>query len=128
MMENLADFIGADQHDSQSLDLANLAHTLNERRSHYHWRCAVSADSASGLVSALRSATLNPVQARTAPGIGFVFTGQGAQWATMGKELFTYPVFACAMGEADDVLKSYGAEWSLIGKIPHVILLAVNNS
>jgi acyl transferase domain-containing protein len=116
MMKDLATFVDPDQTSTQSLDLARLAYTLNERRSRYPWRCAVAANSTSGLASALRSVTLKPVQARTAPRIGFVFTGQGAQWATMGRELFAYPEFACAMREADDVLRSYGANWSLVGK------------
>jgi acyl transferase domain-containing protein len=117
MMEDLAAFVDPDRNGSQPLDLASLAHTLTERRSRHPWRCAVAANSASGLASALRTVTSKPVQARTAPRIGFVFTGQGAQWATMGSELFNYPVFARAMREADDILKSYGADWSLIGKI-----------
>jgi acyl transferase domain-containing protein len=116
MMKDLAAFVDPDQTSTQSLDLARLAYTLNERRSLYPWRCAIAANSTSGLASALRSVTSKPVQTRTAPRIGFVFTGQGAQWATMGRELFAYPEFACAMREADDILKSYGADWSLVGK------------
>ncbi|KAH0269790.1 putative polyketide synthase, partial [Aureobasidium melanogenum] len=43
-----------------------------------------------------------------------VFTGQGAQWATMGAELARdYPVFAAALNTADDTLKALGAEFSL---------------
>ena len=128
MMEDLAAFVDPDQTENQSLDLGSLAHTLAERRSRHPWRCAVAADSASGLASALRSATSKPIQARTAPSIGFVFTGQGAQWATMGRELFTYPVFACAMREADEILKSFGAQWSLVGKIQAQTMMAMNTS
>lgn len=128
MMADLADYLDTDADGSHPLDLASLAYTLAERRSIHPWRRAVSANSASELASALRSTARKPVQARTAPRIGYVFTGQGAQWATMGKELFTYPVFAAAMRDADDVLKSYGAEWSLIGNVNHGTLPLVSNS
>jgi acyl transferase domain-containing protein len=48
-------------------------------------------------------------------GLGFVFTGQGAQYANMGLGLLHYPVFKDTLIEIDDVFKSLGAEWSLFG-------------
>ena len=52
----------------------------------------------------------------TAPRIGFVFNGQGAQWHAMGRELIAaYPVFGSAILRADQMLKEYGATWSLHG-------------
>ena len=46
--------------------------------------------------------------------LGFVFTGQGSQWAKMGSELFhTYPAYALTINKADDALLALGAPWSL---------------
>lgn len=57
-----------------------------------------------------------PQNASRAPRIGFVFSGQGAQWHAMGRELInTYPVFREALQEADSHLRELGATWSLVG-------------
>lgn len=52
-----------------------------------------------------------------APGLAFVFTGQGAQWARMGMQLMDFPLFQQVIQEANDVLLSLGATWSLIGEL-----------
>jgi acyl transferase domain-containing protein/NADPH:quinone reductase-like Zn-dependent oxidoreductase len=47
-----------------------------------------------------------------------VFTGQGAQWYAMGRELITtYPVFGASIKEADAILKDLGADWSLMEEL-----------
>lgn len=51
------------------------------------------------------------------PKLGFIFTGQGAQWANMGMGLLAYPVFAQTLHEADGILRNLGAKWSLLGKL-----------
>lgn len=46
--------------------------------------------------------------------IGMVFTGQGAQWHAMGRELVAaYPVVRATLDEAERFLKEFGASWSL---------------
>jgi acyl transferase domain-containing protein len=100
--------------------LSDLAYTLTQRRSHFGWRAAVSAQSIDELRTALGDSSLHPVQASLArvPRLGFVFTGQGAQWHAMGRELIAaYPVFRKALEDADNHVKSLGAKWSVIGKL-----------
>ena len=47
------------------------------------------------------------------PTIGFIFTGQGAQWAKMGVELERYPIFRDSVEESDKFLRSaLGCKWS----------------
>lgn len=115
MMSNLADHIHAKEDSNEELDLDSLAHTLGTRRSMFAWRAAVTASDSSELRQALQDPSRKPLHSRGEPRIGFVFNGQGAQWHAMGRELSVYPVFRQAMQEADQVLKGYGAAWSLIG-------------
>ena len=115
MMSNLADYICAKEESIEEPNLDSLAHTLDTRRSMFAWRAAVTASNSSELLQALQDPSRKPLHSRGEPRIGFVFNGQGAQWHAMGRELFAYAAFRQAMGEADQVLKGYGASWSLIG-------------
>lgn len=52
-------------------------------------------------------------QAADKPVLGFVFTGQGAQWAGMGRELLEYSVFKDSITRSDHYLREVGCTWSL---------------
>ncbi|KAI0130517.1 polyketide synthase [Xylariales sp. AK1849] len=94
--------------------LRNLAYTLGSRRTHLTWRLGVVASNSSELVEALASSDAKPARASQAPKVAFVYTGQGAQWPAMGRELLgTYAVFTDAIRRADDVLRRLGADFSL---------------
>lgn len=57
-----------------------------------------------------------PVRVRKPLALGFVFTGQGAQWHAMGRELLVYPVFRESIEAADEYMKILGSPWSLLGQ------------
>ncbi|KAI9737711.1 MAG: hypothetical protein M1818_005715 [Claussenomyces sp. TS43310] len=98
--------------------MGKLAYTLCQRRSFHTWKVAVSAETGSELIRKLSNPDIRPVSAFHAPKISFVFTGQGAQWYAMGRELMkTYPVFALTIEMADECLRSLGASWSLIDEL-----------
>lgn len=98
--------------------IEKLAYTLSSRRSLLPWREAVVASSLPELAEALSSSDITPIRASEPPRLGFVFTGQGAQWAGMGIELMeAYPVFKTSILSAEKHLKSLGSDWSLVGKI-----------
>ena len=96
--------------------MLNLAYTLGQRRSLMQWRVAVSTISSFDLIETLNSGKLSPARVTECPKIGFVFTGQGAQWNGMGRELYEqYPVFASTIDACDKYLALLGAPFSLIG-------------
>lgn len=95
--------------------MGNLAYTLGQRRSVLSWKVAIPANGSTDLITGLASSATTMSRSSREPKIGFVFTGQGAQWAGMGRELMeAYPVFASTMERVDMCLSKLGAEFSLI--------------
>lgn len=96
--------------------LANLAHTLSGARSRLSWRATTVADSATGLRDYLTSrpgdgATRDGSSSVDPKRIGFVFTGQGAQWARMGVEMLDRPVFGASVAKSAQFLRDMGCTW-----------------
>lgn len=115
-MLDLAQYLQTKLDEPESF-LTDLASTLANRRSVLDWRLAASASSIQELLAALEKKDVHLNRALKTPGLAFVFTGQGAQWPTMGQQLLEHPVFASTLREADNCLRSLGAGWSLLGEI-----------
>lgn len=114
--QTLANHLGKGLEVGESVSTSDLAHTLAERRSRLRCVATVRASSIAELAECLYSPRLKISTTSKKKRLGFVFNGQGAQWNAMGRELLiTYPVFASAVQEADAILRSYGADWSLQG-------------
>ena len=95
--------------DFQDISILDLAYTLGSRRSHFAERGYMllqpNSFTKNGLVTQHLHTTSSPVSSG-APPYAFVFTGQGAQWPGMCKELFTeFSVFHDAISEMDSVLQ-----------------------
>ncbi|KAI0508449.1 putative polyketide synthase [Xylaria bambusicola] len=99
-------------------DLADLVYTLGCRKSTFARRAFAIADS-SALREELDSDSVVSGKAPSTPSrrIGFVFTGQGAQWPQMGAELIhEYAVFRRTIRYLDSVLgklKHLRPSWSI---------------
>lgn len=100
---------------SDAVQLRQLAFTLIHRRTKFPWRsfAIVGGDSEVDTAKVREEATRSD---SSKLGIAYVFTGQGAQYAGMGKQLLVYQVFADTLRAIGAIYKSFGAEWDVIGE------------
>ncbi|KAK2008695.1 ketoacyl-synt-domain-containing protein [Colletotrichum eremochloae] len=114
-VENLPDRLARDDGD-----LARLAFTLNQHRSQLSWMSYAVGGSADQLLESLQDPSCVSFRHDDSrrPRIGFIFTGQGAQWARMGAELLQYEVFADSIRAADLYLtEKLGCSWSAMEEL-----------
>lgn len=107
------------QIDESHKFLADLAFTLS-KRTQLQWRTFEIATSIEQLASSLANEASGATIQRSTkqPRIGFVFTGQGAQWPRMGMELMAYPAFRRNVEAADRyLLTECGCSWSAIDEL-----------
>ncbi|OIW24709.1 putative polyketide synthase [Coniochaeta ligniaria NRRL 30616] len=118
MMKNIVIYLEQRPEIFQMDLMSNIAYTLGQRRSLLQWRIAIAAQNSFDLIEALNGGKCTPGKEIEPLRIGFIFTGQGAQWHAMGRELYEqYPVFRRSLDFADKCLTALGAEWSLIDEL-----------
>ncbi|MFE4512976.1 SDR family NAD(P)-dependent oxidoreductase [Kitasatospora sp. NPDC056783] len=107
----------------------DLAHTTTVRRGRHPFRTAVVASDARTAAARLRDvADAPPVPVPTSGAVAFVYCGNGAQWAGMGRQLLTAPAdggatdgaaaFRHAVGEVDAALAPL-LGWSVLDELAH---------
>ena len=116
-LQNFREYLLKERSEPDDRYMSSLAYTLNERRTIHAYRAAVVGTSPATLTEAL-SGQIKIVKAHRRPSIGFVFTGQGAQWTGMGKELLeAYPIFRESIQRIDDYIKTIGAPYCMVGTL-----------
>ena len=109
----------ADSADPDAL-LNRLAFTLS-KRSVMENRVGVIASDLKDLVARLTTLSNEDIPRpdnQTAPRIGFVFSGQGAQYPQMAKSLLgTWPTFTASMKRAAACVKANGGTWDLMEEL-----------
>jgi acyl transferase domain-containing protein len=98
------------------VSLADLAYTLSERRTRLFHRAYVTTRNTELNEQAF---TLGKKNSET-PRIGFIFTGQGAQWPQMGRDLLrAFPWTRSILEELDTVLQSLpdAPTWTLVEEL-----------
>lgn len=101
--------------------LRDLSYTLNKRRSRLQWQTFIIASSLDELSQSLREQPWPLPEVRNAtqaPRLGFIFTGQGAQWPRMGVELMEYEVFRKSVEASDEYLRcGLDCTWSAVEEL-----------
>ncbi|KAJ4286521.1 hypothetical protein N0V90_013221 [Kalmusia sp. IMI 367209] len=119
--------------DNTSVDLNDLSWVLQNKRTAHRMRTFFHAQTREGLIEELEkfvsqhrksNAKNNDVGIRhrpvDTPRMLGVFTGQGAQWPTMGRVMLDKsPLFRHVIENCDEVLKALpdGPEWSLVEEL-----------
>lgn len=97
-------------------DWAAACDALNAGRAHYAHRAAFVANDRAGLLAQFAQAAAEPVDASPAaalaePALAWLFTGQGSQYANMGRALFdTQPAYRACLEAADRALAPHLGE------------------
>ncbi|CAG8959400.1 hypothetical protein HYFRA_00001298 [Hymenoscyphus fraxineus] len=116
-LENLEQWISQNPDPSNDA-LRNLAYTLSNRRSLFRWRCSLVGTSLPDLLSRLSLNRPPSVKSMEKIQNVFVFTGQGAQWFAMGRELMSLKSpYSKSLEASDKILSGFGAPWSLLEEL-----------
>ncbi|KAF2129725.1 ketoacyl-synt-domain-containing protein [Dothidotthia symphoricarpi CBS 119687] len=113
---NALDSPGLNKFDTRYL--SNLAYTLASRRSPLEFRSYAVASSKTELSAQLLKGL--PKLARSSrqeSNLVFIFTGQGAQWPGMGRQLVKNAVFLESIQTSQRYLDALGCEWSALKEL-----------
>lgn len=107
LVQRYSDYVTA----HPATNLADLCFTANTGRKHFAQRVAVVADSMEKMAQQLQKARHAkadaPKTAQAQPKIAFLFTGHGAQYREMSRELYqTQPLFRHSIDRCDEIIRA----------------------
>ncbi len=100
---------------NEQVSLADFCYSANTGRTHFNHRLAITADQRETLIDKLTAlaegaptgAKISHVSLASRPRVAFLFTGQGSQYAGMGRMLYaTQPTFRGALNQCAELLDS----------------------
>jgi acyl transferase domain-containing protein len=99
-------------------DLLDLSYTLTCRRNHFAFRFSATANDMEDLLKQMNNPKVIRIENfEEAKNICFAYTGQGAQYFSMGRELLnTEPSFHQTLLECDGIIKHH-MNWSLLEEL-----------
>lgn len=101
----------------ESAFLEDLSYTLAARQSSFNWLHALVACSEQQLLMSLDQFATNPVRLLPNKSVCYVFTGQGAQWFAMARELFPFEPFTRSITRSEQILNRLDSSWSLLEEL-----------
>ncbi|CAG8944284.1 unnamed protein product [Penicillium salamii] len=115
----LARYISSKEKTSTEELLCDLSITLSKNRTLFPWRAFVLTASLPELQSKLTANDLESSVSRAHENakIGFIFTGQGAQYQSMGRELMSFSAFRESIEQASAFMTKLWSPWSLIDEM-----------
>lgn len=96
--------------------LSDVAYTLSDRRTHHFYRGFITSDSAEIYTDSMIVGT----KKAQPPRVAFIFTGQGAQWSQMGRDLIkSFPLARRTIESLDIALQTLAdpPKWSLMAEL-----------
>jgi acyl transferase domain-containing protein len=97
--------------------LMRYAYTMSTKRTLFNCRGYVVATNMNDLLTKLARPLRVHVKRQNLPDLSFVFTGQGAQWPSMGLSLMVYPVFRQSLEAASKYMQSQDPSLCLLDEI-----------
>jgi acyl transferase domain-containing protein/NADPH:quinone reductase-like Zn-dependent oxidoreductase/NAD(P)-dependent dehydrogenase (short-subunit alcohol dehydrogenase family)/acyl carrier protein len=117
--------------------LADVCFTANAGRAHFTNRLAAVVETSAELIQKLKSfiegqpakdVVIRKTSSGDRPKVAFLFTGQGSQYAGMGRALFeTQPVFHNTMQQCDEILRPHLGQPLLSVLYPEMGLSSASN-
>ncbi|KAF2204082.1 ketoacyl-synt-domain-containing protein [Delitschia confertaspora ATCC 74209] len=111
LQENLKSLLGYLK-QNQNVSLGKLSYTTTARRVHHQHRVMLSGSNVDEICSQIETALRDQngmTRPKSAAKVVFTFTGQGAQYPGMGKELFqNFSLFHTEMRRLDQISQSLG--------------------
>ncbi|KAI0393940.1 polyketide synthase PksD [Xylariaceae sp. FL0594] len=114
MLQDYSKYIDTAHVDSEKVNA--LAYTLAARRTIMAWR-AFDVASPEVPLQGSRLSSLIPVRSSKSGGLAFIFTGQGAQYPKMGRELLCYAKYRSTLHKTAQIYKDLGAKWWLLDEL-----------
>lgn len=90
----------------------DVLYTLSQRRTLFPWRSFAVFDQHGDLYDTCYSPS-EPSKATENRRVAFVFTGQGAQYHGMGRQLLEFRVFHDSLLDLSECLRAHGCPWSV---------------